>query len=58
VNLVKSVISIAYRLKIVGSTLSLVGSEELSIVATRNGSQLVGSCNPLLKVVLSLWMWK
>jgi len=33
--------------RIVGSTLSFVGSGERSIVAARNGSQRVGGCNPL-----------
>jgi len=54
VNLVKQLISIAIMLRIVGSTFSLVGSGRRSIVAARNGPQLVGGCNPLLKVVLSL----
>jgi len=43
-----------YLLRIVGSTLSLVGSGERSIVAARNGSQFVDVCNPLLKIVLSV----
>jgi len=35
-------------LGIVGSTLSLVGSGQHSIVPATNGSQRVGGCNPVL----------
>ena len=35
-------------LRIVGSTISLVGSERRSIAPATNGSQRVGGCNPLL----------
>jgi len=41
--------------QIVGSTLSLVGSGWGIIVAATNGSQRVGGCNPVLRVVLNLW---
>ena len=60
-NLVEWVISIAIMLRVVGSTLSLVGSRRRSIMAATNGSQRFGGWNPPLKVVLSLWngeeMW-
>jgi len=46
-------IAVAWR--VVGSTLSLLGSGRRSIVAATNGSQRVDVWNPLLKVVLSLW---
>jgi len=55
VNLVEWVISIAIMLRIVGSTLPLVGSERRSIMAAKIRSQSVGDCNSLLKVVLCLW---
>jgi len=35
-------------LRIVGSTLSLVGAGQRSIVAAANASQRLGSCNPVL----------
>jgi len=38
-------------LRIIGSTVSLVGSGRRSIVAATNGSQRVGGCNPLLTCV-------
>jgi len=40
--------STAIRLRIVGSTISMVGSEGRSIVPTTNCSQRVGGCNPML----------
>jgi len=39
--------------EIVGATLSLVGSEQRSIVASTNGCQRIGGCNALLMVVVS-----
>ena len=47
VNLVKWLISIAIMLRIVCSTLSLIGSGWRSIVPATNGSQRVCDCNPL-----------
>ena len=47
-NLVKSVISIAIMLRIIGSTVSLVGFWRRSNVPAANGSQRVGGRNPLL----------
>ena len=41
-NLAKWVIAIALMLRIVGSTLSLVGSGQRSVVAATDGSQRVG----------------
>jgi len=57
VNLVAWVISIAIMLIIVSSTFSLDGSGRRSIMAAKMdpSSQLVSCCNPLFKVVLSLW---
>jgi len=42
------VISIAVMLRIVGSTLSLVGSGRHSNVLAANASQRVAGCNPML----------
>ena len=47
-NLVKCIIAIAIMLRIISSTVSLVGSGRRSIVLATNGSQRVGGCNPLL----------
>jgi len=47
-------ISIVIMLRIVGSTLSLVGSGRRSIAAATNGHQRVDGGNPLMKVVFSL----
>jgi len=53
VNLSEWVIAIAIMLRVVGSTISLVGSGQRSIMAAANGSQRVGVWNPPLKVVLN-----